>query len=83
MWGYIYFTDLYILAEQIFFLDADLFFFFWTQKNGYMRSLLGRRGGAWESNTFFLWPKKSSECHSPMQQPTGHVTKKEEEKDRK
>ena len=27
MWGYIYFTDLYILAKQKFFLDADLFFF--------------------------------------------------------
>ena len=36
--------DLYILAKK-FILDADLFFFFF-QKKGYMRSLLGRHGGA-------------------------------------
>ena len=50
MWGYIYFTDLYILAKQIFFLDADRFVFFFcfflSQKKGSMRSLLGGRGGA-------------------------------------
>ena len=54
MWGYICLTDLYILAKQIF--VWMWISFFWTQKKGYMRSLLGRRGGAWESNTFFLWP---------------------------
>ena len=32
MWGYIYFTDLYILAKQFFFLDADLSFFFEHRK---------------------------------------------------
>ena len=32
MWGYIYFTDLYILAKQKFFLDADRFFFFFEHR---------------------------------------------------
>ena len=51
MWRYIYFMDLYILAKQKLFLDVDRFFFL-TQKKGSMRSLLGGRGGAWESNIF-------------------------------
>ena len=40
MWGYIYFMDLYILAKQIiFFLDADLFFFFLnTEKRVYAQT---------------------------------------------
>ena len=56
MWGYIYFRDLYILAKQFFFFGCGSFFFFEHRKKGYMRSLLGRRGGAWESKPFFLWP---------------------------
>ena len=55
MWGYIYFTALYILAKQNFFLDADRFFFFLTQEKGSMRSLLGGCSGARESNTFFFY----------------------------
>ena len=35
MWGYIYFTNLYILAKQIFFWMQIFLFFFNTEKRVY------------------------------------------------
>ena len=50
-YGFIYFSE-----TKFFFGCGSVFF---NTEKGSMRRLLGGRGGALDSNTFFLWPNHS------------------------